>query len=329
MDVEGVQVVFCITRHQQEESPQYDNSIWYWKQGIPKAVMKVNNQSSVVAARLLLSGIVNFSDNGRYIQFGLEPVPDLRKPSSPTSVYGSILLNVWSTQDTLLQCLQANANPQLRTVIMNNETGQFTVLKDFEELRQVIGDIAVILKRNKTAYGDRFWETDYRMDSCWLLSLKNNTRDYLSSGEEFGSRFYFVSPSNNYVVYFDPVKCHYFSYNLRNGKRVRISAHVPDGKLGFRGFDRPTNEKSNYAAGIAGWIKDDKGLLVYDNFDIWLLDLTGRKRPINVTNGEGEISSTLFCLLNGDRGINGNQVFSANETLLLKTFNSKNKYSGY
>ena len=330
IDADGTQIVFVVTRRELKDGARSDNSIWYWKARVPKAVMRVDNQNSVVTAGFSISAVATFSDNGRYIQFGLEQVPDHRKPTSTTSVVGSILLSIWSSQDTLLQCLQPHSSPKLRTVIMNNETGQFALLKEFEDLKQVVGDVAVILKSNKSIYGDRFWEKDYDMDSCWLMSLKDGSRKYISRGRDYGRLGYCISPGNNYLVYFDADKqCNYFSYELSTGRLIKISTGIPIGKLGFRSFNRRANEKPKVAAGIAGWLQSDKGLLVYDNFDIWLLDLTGKNKPVNVTNGAGEAASILFCPLNGDRGINPNQVFSINQTLLLKAFNSKNKFSGY
>jgi dipeptidyl aminopeptidase/acylaminoacyl peptidase len=78
-------------------------------------------------------------------------------------------------------------------------------------------------------------------------------------------------------------------------------------------------------------MQGDSGLLVFDNYDIWQLDLTGRKQPLNITNGYGREHKVLFSLMNADRRhyYTTEQIFAARDTLTLKAFNRQTKYNGF
>ncbi len=43
--------------------------------------------------------------------------------------------------------------------------------------------------------------------------------------------------------------------------------------------------------GIAGWTEQDEQLLIYDRYDIWSVDPTGKNAPVNLTNARAEKES--------------------------------------
>ncbi|WP_315815282.1 hypothetical protein [Paraflavitalea speifideaquila] len=104
---------------------------------------------------------------------------------------------------------------------------------------------------------------------------------------------------------------------------------APAGLLGSTSSYLLTDEKPRWEVGIAAWIEGEAGLLVYDNFDIWQLDITGKKPAINLTNGYGRLHEVMLSLLNGDRYDPVIPKVPKKEALLLKAFNLRNKYNGF
>jgi dienelactone hydrolase len=66
--------------------------------------------------------------------------------------------------------------------------------------------------------------------------------------------------------------------NLATGKRTSIA---------MEGLSDEQNDVPDLPSfyGVAGWTKDDAELLIYDRFDIWLVDTEARRAPVRLTNG--------------------------------------------
>ena len=301
-----------------------------------KAVLKVNNQTVGINAGLSVLGTANFTDNDRYILFSLQPQPNILQPNPEAAQ-----VEVWSYKDSILQSTQPYLlkEPKTYRAVINLETGQVIQLEnEYEKMHITVnGDFAVIIRAGKTIHGDRFWEKDYRMDSNWVVSLKDGSRRLLSTrGGGFMPTLWF-SPGGKYLIYFDLERqCHYFSYNLHTGQVVNISAGIPSWQLAMedyfvRPWQRPDQRPGPpIPAGLAAWLENDEGLLVYDNYDIWQLDLTGKKPAVNITNGYGRTHKILFSLMSSDRGPYATSlILSEKDTVLLRAFNTQNKYSGF
>ncbi len=77
--------------------------------------------------------------------------------------------------------------------------------------------------------------------------------------------------------------------------------------------------------GIGGWLPNDEALLVYDEYDIWQIDVSGRKKAINITNSYGRKRHIKFRLVNEGKLT----VISSNKRLLLEAFDSTTKENGF
>ncbi|NII25842.1 prolyl oligopeptidase family serine peptidase [Pseudoflavitalea sp. X16] len=325
IDGSGKQVVFTV------QDGLAGNCIWYYKTGMNKAVLKVNNQTGGIATGLMIQEASLFTNNDRYIVFSLKPQMDTRQPDPD-----AVQVDVWSYKDTFLQSTQPYLLKKLPIyqAILSPESGLVTFIENEQEkLNLLSSDFAIIKKSGKAFNGDRFWEKDYRKDSNWLLSLKDGSRNLLPTRARGQDYAFWFSPGGKYLVYYDAERqCNYYSYELFTGKLVNISSGVPPCRLGaedpyLRPRQQPTEEQP---IGVAAWLEGDRGVLVYDNYDIWQLDLSGKKPPVNITNGYGRSHQTLFSLMGHDRGLPTNQpVLSGKDTLLLRAFNRQNKYNGF
>lgn len=335
LDGSGQQVVFMVT------DKDTHNSIWYYRVGMNRATMKANDQGKGIDAGLTIAappfGTPYFTDNSRYIMFSLQPQSDHRQPDAE-----AVLVDVWSHHDTLLQSAQAespnNVLRMYRAVIQIDSVKIIRLEKEYEFLKtfKLPGDFAVVGKISELMNGDRYWTEGNYYDSNWLVSLKDGSRTLLPTRScNYQGPTMSFSPGGRYLVYFDAERDYnYFSYDLLTGKAVNMSSSIPARQLGLEDYyHRPKGKKmfagrTNY--GIAAWFQGDKGILVYDDYDIWQLDLSGKKDPVNITNGHGRKQQMLLGLEINDRfNFDNAIVLSGTDTLLLKAFSRQNQHNGF
>jgi len=323
LDDSGTQVTFMTGETELhsalQTTSQPQSIIWYYKTGMKTAVQKVNNQSNGIPAGLQIQEAPEFSDNGHYIILGLQAIQPIPKPNA-------VKLDVWHYADIELQSLQLKEEqPQMYTAVINIESNKLICLQRDNEISPVPPkrDFMVFTKNMR---GDRFWLP--RLDTNWLVSLSDGSRTLLKT---VGHCDFWFSPGGNYLVYTDAgQQGNYFSYNLKTGKTTNLSATIPVGSLSCRNEFEPSPKRSNlnliYPVGIGGWIYGDTGLVVYDNYDLWQLDLTGKTPPINVTGGYGRTHNIKFRLAEEQ---NRDLIIKPQKPLLLTAYNAKTKYNGF
>ncbi|AEW01010.1 hypothetical protein A4D02_13730 [Niastella koreensis] len=302
-----------------------NTTVCYYKEGMKKASLKISKGILGNKEQIAIMPTVSFTDNGRYIKFAFQLERETRRVNQSIAQ-----VEVWSSHDPYLQSVQSNRIkwPVKFDAVLNNVNDKVIYLKSNDkEVFLLQGDFAVEKKISEEELGDRFWEKS-NLDSTWLVSLKNGS-EYLLPTRARKDNFWF-SPDNNYLVYFDADKGgHYFSYNLHTWLLSDISANVQVGQFGFvNHYIRPIG-KPEFPAGPAAWL-DNNEMLVYDNFDIWRLDLTGKDAAINITGAFGQNNNIILNLFKTSRFYFANlPVIKSNESLLLRAFNTKNKQFGY
>jgi hypothetical protein len=317
LDVSGKRTVFTIL----DSADTNNSSIIYYEQGMDKAVLKFSNQTSSIPASLSI-GDVSFTDNGRYLIISMQAKAE-EAVKQNTEIAG---LEVWNHKDLILQSMQPVQPPKSYQAIVNIETGNLVFLEsDDKKILQLHGDFALVKKDYNDLLGNRFWEKENgeNNDSIWMVDLKDGNTRLLPTQ----ARLFWFSPSGKYLIYFDANKeSHYFSYDLNTGVVQDISANVPENQLEFK--DRE-NDKRTKRGSMAAWLENEASVLVYDDYDIWKLDLTGRVAAVNITTGFGRTNSIILNLFTTGRYFGEIPTIKANEPLILRGFNTINKVSGF
>jgi dipeptidyl aminopeptidase/acylaminoacyl peptidase len=324
IDASGGQVIFTVSDNENTAN----TGIWYYKAGMAKAVLKVSNQDRSIPTGMNI-GTVSFSNDGRYLKFYMEA--DQKEPAKPNIEMAG--LEVWNHKDLYLQSMQSQQIGRNLSYagILNLKSGKvvFAETKG-KKIISLQGDFAIVRKDGTPNYGDRFWEQGmgWNKDSAWIISLKNGNIRLLPIKLQM-SQFWF-SPSGNYLVYFDETRgCHYYSYDLRTGVAKNLTLTLPENELGIT--DRQFRLEKKPAWGcIAAWMENDADVLVYDNYDIWKLDLRGKLAAVNITNGFGQTNSTILNLFETNRySYNRIPILKVNASLILRGYNTNNKRSGF
>ena len=144
-----------------------------------------------------------------------------------------------------------------------------------------------------------------------------------------------MSPGGKYITWWDGHERAWFAKDVDGGEAVNLTGAIGvpfDDEL----HDRPMIPGSNRSA---GWTEDDELFLVYDKYDIWAVDPTGRNAPRNITEGVGRRENFRFRYVSLDRaGVIGRAAFGGgrpqsaigeNENLLLSAFDLDSKASGF
>ncbi|HVI45846.1 MAG TPA: prolyl oligopeptidase family serine peptidase [Chitinophaga sp.] len=313
---EGTQVAFIA------ENKPGEKSIWHFKKGTDSAVLIASNQSPEMRnEKIQIDDITNFSKEGDKLFFG---VTDIREPLKPLA--DPVALTVWSYTDTKLQSRQQKEL---------NETESYTAvihLRDRRIVRLAMPN-EIILNKDIRSYaiirhiepGAEMTESGWNtasMPSYFLVSTRDGTRKQIAAGNE-GRGGYDLSPEEKYVIYYcDKGNYPFYSYEIATG----IIRNISDKAITDSWFSRTQDNDINLPRWIAGWLENDEALLMYDSYDIWQLDPTGKKAPVNLTNGYGQKHHILFCL-----GLEHytNEPISLNEGITLNAFNLDTKENGF
>ncbi|MEP7376783.1 MAG: prolyl oligopeptidase family serine peptidase [Chitinophagaceae bacterium] len=317
LDAVGDQVSMILSRKMAETAELSDPSIWYWKKGMNEAELKINSKT-IEQNMAIVPNSCEFAGNGRYLKF------DIQNTQIPVALSKTVPVEVWGYRDSIIQSGQSKQFKS-REVFVNLETGLVFQVNELEECKQIKNDCALVIKSGNMTAGDRYWKNSYYEDSCWIVSLKNGLRKLLPT--KSGENIWFA-PSGDYLLCYDGDKSkNYFSYNTRTGHIVNISNLASDKSHKIAEHVQPKKSK-----GIAEWLEGMGAILVYDDFDIWLLNLEGKKLPINITNGFGKRNEIQFTLMNSDRFgaiTPESPFFNDSQTLLLRAFNNHNKWNGF
>ncbi len=319
LDHAGRQVCFLTS---EQRDGRMMNRLWWWQPSMDRAVERAKAGSEGMDSDLSVSKDYGpqFSGDGRIIYFGLT-----RNRSIPVAALETVSVDVWNWRDSILQPTQLadHSNP-LFTAVTGTGGGRVVRLENDNEyivVRQTQGDYVVVKHTYNPGY--RFWLD--RPDSYWLVSVQDGSRILLPVKSY--SEFYF-SPGGRYLVYDEWGQDGPFtSYELKTGRVCRISTGILAHWLSWSdGFERPLNQHY-YPVGLLGWEPADTALLVYDNYDIWKLWLTGSKAPVNISRSYGRAHHIRLRVASEQNGLN--DLYQRSDSVLLVGFNTQNKYNGF
>jgi dipeptidyl aminopeptidase/acylaminoacyl peptidase len=318
------QVAFCgIDRNEEEEE---NFSIFYFKIGTQKPIKISNNVKNINRDNLLISkDFLRFSENGQYVFFN--------KKRKATILKGNLIqgVDVWSYNDKYLQSEQGSnmysgdAKSQFKCVL-NLQNFGVTQLEDEQTSVQLKANNRFVLAFRIPMYYDYYDNHDTA--SLFLISLSDGKRTVLAKGQ--GNFDATLSPKENSVVWFDLDSLAYFAYDIISGHTRNISNDIP-----FPTYDpeakkigRSTPFGLPFTALSSRWVDDNRSILIYDQYDIWMVDLQGIKQAINITNGFGRKNEIAFGIV--DRDLSNHELaISDKSEILLAGFEIATKRNGF
>jgi dipeptidyl aminopeptidase/acylaminoacyl peptidase len=309
-----------------------NDTLWYYKKGMDKMLPMVTNNSQGMDKALAINTRRGpfFSKDGQQILFYLVKKQEELAKASPDAVK----IDVWNYRDKELQSEQQMPDGQIQySFAAGINVGSNLVIR-IEREGEYVPDLRwaqkhALIRTLSSESQEWCWQKGSKQKYV-LVSLQNGSRIPLNIESRYIGSIVTLSPHADYVIYYDPAEDGYCSYQVAGG----ITRHLTRGlgvswrdERNYRYFNTPNPffGVDPRPRGIAGWTGGDSSLLVYDNYDIWKLDPSGEKKPVNITNSYGRQHHIQFkteLTVNYQNGLDGKN------SLILQAFNEDTKEKG-
>lgn len=232
----------------------------------------------------------SWSGDGSRIFVGLKEQTDVEKDNEEPKAD----VDVWHWRDADLQSEQIVRLPRQRRA---THPGVFLLERGtVVQLGDALLEIVERTTDGRWAVGKI--DTAYEHAVTWLEPYA----DYYRINGETGERTLIdtnllrtmgISDDGRWFLYLKDQQIH--AHGLDSGRTTVLDA----GMNFINTADDFTYEKGIW--GVAGWSKDGRSVLLYDQFDIWQMPLDGGA-PENLTAGVGSAQQIAFCIVRDGRG---------------------------
>jgi dipeptidyl aminopeptidase/acylaminoacyl peptidase len=310
----------CSFIEKEGEGDESINTLWLYKQGDEKATVLVNAQTAGMGKGVLLNNSApKFSKDGNFIFFQLiSPPPSIDEKLDDNTK----TVNIWHYNDKIIQQDQLKDLTNYYQAVIQKTNGH--VVRFTSENESVASnfdnnniDENILIKTNFNYDSD--WLKDMR-SSLYLFNIKSSIRKVVNKNMILDNGCL----SKSYVLYYDVEKRQYFTYNIKTGNTVNVSQSIKEPLYDVEG-DHP-RVPSYYAPKSFIWSQNDSVVLIYDRYDIWQIDPSGIKSPINITNGYGKKNHIVFRIIETKWNID---KYLKDGSLILSAFNLNNKENGF
>ncbi len=340
---DGSQVAF-LTNRDDYESKTTAWSVYHWTLRTKQAKRIAGEGDLGVRAGWWVSPNSNqrFSENGQRLYFETAPIPaevikERSQRSDSSKAAGKsdeaddgekAKLDIWHWRDPQLQPQQLLQAEQERRrdylAVYNLKSKKLIHLADRDtpdiDIDYRATSNLAVANTNMRYRKMLSWDVPGFQDA-YLVNLDTGKRELVLEKEKWSVS---LSPGGKFVTWFDQEQKKWFAKSTKglSNQPTEISKGIPY-PLQDELHDTP-NLASAY--GAAGWMADDRGLLIYDRYDIWRLDPEGKTKPVCVTNGFGRKNDLRFRYRSLDPE---ERSIDPSKLLVLEAFNQQTKASGF
>ncbi|ANE49910.1 prolyl oligopeptidase family serine peptidase [Flavisolibacter tropicus] len=319
---DGYRAAFVAERDTSAKALQRFYELYVYNEGDDSATLIVDKKSCGMRIGNTVSenGTITFSKNGNRLFFGTAPIV-APKDTSLIDI-DLVKVDVWHYNDDYLQTQQLFN-------LQNDLKRSYLAVYDFTlNKMEPLGskDIPTIYQ---TAQGDGQYfiavtDTGRRVASQWSgNTLKDVYALEVATGKmtlvkKNHSGQIFSSYTGKYIVLYDNKNRNYWAWDGQSLKNITSGMKVP---LYNEENDVPS-DPSPY--GIFTWHQNDSFAYVYDRYDMWRLDPTGKQKPVNLT-GNGRSKKDVYRYVRLD---NEERFFTTGQPLYFRVQNETTKKAG-
>jgi dipeptidyl aminopeptidase/acylaminoacyl peptidase len=268
---------------------------------------------------------VSFSDDGRKLYFGISPVITPKDTTMDESELAK--LDIWHYQDdyiqpTQLKQLKDDLNRSYLCVYDVSDLSRFIRLgaTDLENMTvSDRGNEEYVLGTTTKGYRIESQWTGYSRNDIYVVSTKTGERTLVAKALSARPS---ISSTGRYITWFDRDDYQWYIYSVTD-KTIRCVTKGLD--VHFEDATDQTPDKHG-PFGMMGWSKNDRFFYVYDQYDLWQIDPTGKIAPAIVTKGIGRKEKITFRYMKFDDEVD---YIETDKPLLLSAFNNETKEAGY
>ncbi|WP_080057325.1 alpha/beta hydrolase family protein [Spirosoma aerolatum] len=228
-----------------------------------------------------------FAEDGKRLYFSTSPIPPKPTKDTLTPDDEKVKMDIWTWTDTRLQPMQQRRLKEEKErgflTLADLTTGKVTMLANRE-----VPTVAFDPKLN-SRYLLGLSDLPYQVQASWdpghtdLYLIDTQTGEKKRIANDVMASQPKLSPGGQYAYWFDERDSLWRAWSIAENKRIDLTRGLPS-KFFDEEHDTP-NLPGAY--GSAGWTTGDRYLWLYDRYDIWQVDPTGREKPTNLTAGWG------------------------------------------
>ncbi|MFQ5602504.1 MAG: prolyl oligopeptidase family serine peptidase [bacterium] len=326
MDEAGGQVAFLSNKdHIGDEQPEF--TLYHWRTGAsaPKALAKSGTPDLPDGWWVSEHGKVEFSQNGSRLLFGSAPRPEL-EPEDEETEDEKVKVDIWNWKDPYLQPMQLKQVKQERKrsylAVVHLRNGKVVQLATQEIPDVQMGDEGtadVALGISNLPYRQLISWDFPRYNDVYLIDVATGKSRLIAKKLQARAQ---LSPKGKYVTWWNRDELAWYALNVKRATPVNLTVLVPH-PLFNELHDWPYRPNPY---GSAGWTENDELFLIYDRFDIWAVNPTGKRTPRNLTEGVGRRDTLRFRYLKLDPE---ERAIKPDQTMLFSAFHERSKAGGF
>lgn len=323
VDEKGTQAVFMFST---DTASVKNYNLYYWDVKTKTARLLIDSLNSSMTKGNTVSPFYKprFSEDGSKLYFGTAKrlFPE---PKDTLLAEEKAVLDLWSWTDPLLQ-------PQQLKELNKEKERSYLAFYNFQSGKMLqlgnddLEDISTFLKGNADYYlGSTNKETrkmiswDQEYNTYYFIDGKTGSKKLLQKNLPSIAK---LSPGGKYFVWYQTADSSWYSMDVAKGNTTNLTKSL---KLPFYDILHDTPALP-YPAGITGFSKNDTEVLINDNNDIWVFDLTGKKAPYSLTGETGRKNNLRFNYVKTDPE---EEYIDLSKSVLLGCFNLKTKQNGF
>lgn len=305
---EGSRLAFVAERDTNTKALQKFYSLYTYTEGADSAVLMLDKHTPGMQLGMTISEHANlaFSKSGKRLLFGTAPLP-VAKDTTLVDI-DLVKLDVWHYNDDYLQTQQLFQ--------LNNELRRsYLAVYDFSKQKMVQLGSKGLPTVMPTVEGDgeffvAMTDTGRRVSSQWLgggrrdVYAVNTSTGALTLVKKNLEGNVYTSPAGKYILVYDNKTRNYHAWDGKGLKNITAAIKVP---LYNEENDVP-DDPNPY--GVMGWHEGDSAVYVYDRYDVWKVDPSGQRKPVEMTYGRKSHTTYRYLRASPDeRFLAGGQAF--------------------
>jgi dienelactone hydrolase len=318
---DGSQVAYIAERDAKPKELQKFYKLWYYKTGMDSAVLLADKNKPGMHLGMTISeyGNISFSKTGQRLFFGTTPI-QAPKDTSLIEI-DQARLDIWHYNDDYLQTVQLF---RLQRDLQTNYLAVYHLgNKTLKQLASV--EIPTVYQTND-GDGDRFYGvTDFgkRIEGQWTGNTKKDIYaiDVITGEQKLVKKDLlgvitpqYISSTGKYVMWYDSKARNYFTWDGDSTRNITARIKLP---LWNEEHDSPSDPPPY---GVMGWQEGDSAVYVYDKYDFWNLDPSGKRMPKTVSNGRKDKLISRYIQTDPD-----DRTIKSSRKLFVRVLNDINK----
>lgn len=312
-DESGKQLAFLVY-----DTTNHDNSLWLYKLGQTKALEILRAGTSNLSNKTNIVSIENFNSDGEKLFL------QISEKSFQNQKHSKLTATVWSYRDPKLQTQQIEERRSAPTSYLAVLDIRFPnqiwrIQYQDEYIAANNGNGLIVLTSMKGNLFERHWSSAAVCNSFLIRANEKERRPFPLNHVTF-------SPNQKYLLghhITDTWAGDLYIYELSTNTTRNITKKIPAATRLEE--DDMTTMRRNRGLMLARWLPEDTAVLIYDYYDIWLVDLTGKRKATKLTNGS---ENKIQFRLAGEDTRKSN-VIQPDVPTILTAFNTKNKQHGF